>query len=101
MLKKYLAVIIFVLTLSCPAFASDWDGITYKLQTKDITFQINQDIVSFNSDSGDSQYKITSVTDESDYYKITMESDRFIMLSKELDRGKVGIDNIAYMFHRQ
>ncbi len=37
MLKKCLVVILFVFVLSCPVFAYNWDGIMYKLQTKDIT----------------------------------------------------------------
>ncbi len=101
MLKRSLIISLFILVISCPAFAGDWDGIKYKLQTKEITFQINQDVVYFFSESGDSQFNITSVSDEIDYYEIKMESDRFIMLSKALDRGKVAIGNTLYMFHRQ
>jgi len=101
MFKRYLFLGLFMLVMSCPAFANEWDGITYKVMTKNITFQLEGDSVFFSIENQDIEDHITSVSDETDYYKIMLDSERFIMLDKKLDHGKVVLDNTAYMFREQ
>jgi len=101
MIKKSLIAVLFLLALSCSAFANDWDGIEYQVNNKSISFQIQEDMVFFYTETKDILDNVSSITDEDDYYKIMLDSGNFIMLDKDLSHGKVALDNTAYMFRKK